>query len=202
MSRLLTTARYEQLKSFGADLIEDYELVYPLEPHEIANALGIRVSIHEDGKLPTWQGCDTDDGYTEQVASRYGTKFHIHVNGDKPYFRQSYTLMHEIAHAWLDHFSDLNWPGEEAAEGEANFLANYLLAPDILVVTWEPEFTIHKIALTFQISEDAAKLTYERVMRARNRRAINQGYDTRILTSATRRLSRYDSSPTMEVKPA
>ena len=41
MSRKLTSRRYEEVKALGADLIEDYELVYPLEPFEIADVLGV-----------------------------------------------------------------------------------------------------------------------------------------------------------------
>lgn len=46
MSRKLTSSRYEEVKALGADLIEDYELVYPLEPFEIADVLGVHVAIH------------------------------------------------------------------------------------------------------------------------------------------------------------
>ena len=41
VSRKLTSRRYEEVKALGADLIEDYELVYPLEPFEIADVLGV-----------------------------------------------------------------------------------------------------------------------------------------------------------------
>ena len=41
MSRILTSRRYEEVKALGADLIEDYELAYPLEPFEIADVLGV-----------------------------------------------------------------------------------------------------------------------------------------------------------------
>jgi len=41
VSRQLTPRRYEEVKALGADLIADYELVYPLEPFEIADVLGV-----------------------------------------------------------------------------------------------------------------------------------------------------------------
>jgi len=46
-------------------LIEDYELVYPLEPFEIADVLGVHVTIHNDGLPVTAQRFSTSDGYTE-----------------------------------------------------------------------------------------------------------------------------------------
>ena len=49
MSRKLTSRRYEEVKALGADFIEDYELVYPLEPFEIADFLGVHVAIHTEG---------------------------------------------------------------------------------------------------------------------------------------------------------
>ena len=41
MSRKPTSRRCEEVKALGADLIEDYELVYPLEPFEIADVFGV-----------------------------------------------------------------------------------------------------------------------------------------------------------------
>jgi len=188
VSRKLTSSRYEEVKSLGADLIEDYELVYPLEPFEIADVLGVHVAIHTEGLPATAQRFSTSDGYTEPVASRYGWRFRIHINGSTSAIRQRFTLMHELAHVWLDHLRADATLTDERAEGEANFLANYLLAPDALVVTWTPELSISAIAQVFHMSDEAAGLAHARVMRAVNRSAIGRPYDDRITASATRRI--------------
>lgn len=188
MSRKLAPSRYEEIKALGADLVEDYELVYPLEPFEIADVLGVHVAIHHEGLPVTAQRFSTSDGYTEPVASRHGWKFRIHINGSTAVIRQRFTLMHELAHIWLDHLRADATLTDERAEGEANFLANYLLAPDALVVMWTPELTISAIAHTFDMSDEAAEFAHGRVMRAKNKGAIGKSHDHRIATCATRRI--------------
>ena len=188
MSRKLPSPRYEQLKAVAADFIEDYALVYPLEPFEMADALGVQVIIHTDGLPAAAERFSTSDGYTEPVASRYSWKYRIHVNGSTPPLRQRFTLVHELAHVWLDHLRAEASLTDELAEGEANFLAGYLLAPDALVILWAPELTVWSIAEVFHISEDAAKVAHARVLRALNRGAIGQPHDQRIADSATRRV--------------
>jgi len=193
VSRKLAPSRYEEIKVLGADLIEDYELVYPLEPFEIAELLGIHVAIHNEGLPVTAQRFSTSDGYTEPVASRHGWKFRIHINGSTPGIRQRFTLMHEVAHIWLDHLRADATLTDDRAEGEANFLANYLLAPDALVVMWAPSLTISEIAQVFLMSDEAAELAHGRVLRAVNRGAIGKPHDHRIAACATRRI---DPPPT------
>lgn len=188
MSRKLAPSRYEEIKALGADLIEDYELVYPLEPFEIADVLGVHVAIHTEGLPATAQRFSTSDGYTEPVAAQHGWKFRVHISGSTPAIRQRFTLMHELAHVWLDHLRADATLTDERAEGEANFLANYLLAPDILVVMWAPELTISAIAQVFHMSDEAAELAHGRVMRAINRSVIGKPHDQRIAASATKRI--------------
>lgn len=64
MTRKLSPHRYERLKSLAADLIEDYELTYPLQPLTIADLLGVHVTVHHQGLPYAPRFCDTDDGYT------------------------------------------------------------------------------------------------------------------------------------------
>ena len=96
--------------------------------------------------------------------------------------------MHELAHIWLDHLRADATLTDERAEGEANFLANYLLAPDALVVLWAPELAISAIAQVFHMSDEAAEHAHGRVLRAVNRGAIGKPHDHRIATCATRRI--------------
>ena len=190
MNRLLPSTRYEELKNLAADLIEDYELAYPLDPWEIATILGIHVVVHPDG-LPKYIArlCSTEDGYTAPVESANGVKYVVHLNGQAPPMRQRFTLMHEIAHIWLDHPRLDLGNTDECKEGEANFLGSYLLAPDPLVTAWVPRFTIAEISDEFQVSEEAASIIYHRVLRSINASVHNSSLNARILASATRRAS-------------
>lgn len=188
MSRLLTGPQYERLKSIAADLIEDYELAYPLQPLEIADLLGIHVAVHPQGLPAAAWFCNTDDGYTEIVESAHGLKHQIHINGTKPAIRQRFTTMHEIGHVLADHLRLQQGIDHDTAEGEANFLAGYLLAPDALVIEWIPDLNVLKIAETFHMSDEAARITHGRVMRVATNNVPQRDYDVRILASASRRV--------------
>lgn len=194
MSRKLPYRRYEELKSLAADLIEDYALSYPLDPFEIAATLGVHVTVHEFGLPPLAWFCGTTDGYTTPVQSAHAVKFKAHLNGATSLLRRRFTLMHEIAHIWLDHPRANEPASENVTEAEANFLAAYLLAPDALVVAWVPDLTVAGIAQEFQVSDEAASIIHHRVMRMLNGNAVHQAYDRRIASSAVRLLGTTDSS--------
>ena len=194
MTRKLPYRRYEELKSLAADLIEDYELSYPLDPFEIAATLGMHVTVHEFGLPPTAWFCGTTDGYTTPVQSAHGVKFKAHINGATSLLRRRFTLMHEIAHIWLDHPRASEPACENVTEAEANFLAAYLLDPDALVVAWVQDLTVAGIAQEFQVSDEAAGIIHHRVMRMLNGNAGRRDYDRRIASSAVRLLDTTDSS--------
>lgn len=194
MTRKLPYRRYEELKSLAADLIEDYALSYPLDPFEIAAALGMHVTVHEFGLPPAAWFCGTKDGYRTPAQSKHGLKFKTHLNGATSLLRRRFTLMHEIAHVWLDHLRAAGPDCENVAEAEANFLAAYLLAPDALVVAWVEDLTVAGIAQEFQVSDEAAAIIQHRVMRMLNGNAGRRGYDRRIASSAVRLLDTTDRS--------
>lgn len=193
MTRKMPYHRYEELKSLAADLIEDYALSYPLDPFEIAATLGVHVTVHEFGLPATAWLCGTTDGYTTPVQSAHGLKFKVHLNGATPLRRRRFTLIHEIAHIWLDHLRADATTRENVTEAEANFLAAYLLAPDALVVAWVQDLTVAGIAQEFQVSEEAAGIIHHRVMRMLNGNVGRRSYDRRIASSAVRRLDAIDS---------
>lgn len=195
MSRKLAGSRYEELKSAAADFIEDYALSFPLEPLEIAHILGVHVVVHPVHLPPTAQLFATDDGYTEPVDFAFGPKFRIHINGTMPGVRQRFTVTHELAHIWLEHLR-VDCPlSMEVAEAEANFLAAYLLAPDVLAIVWLTHVDVPSISMFFNVSDEAAQLIFQRVMRALNLKAINKPHDVRILQAATLRLPSITESP-------
>ena len=194
MTRKLPYRRYEELKSLAADLIEDYALSYPLDPFELAATLGVHVTVHEFGLPSTAWLCGTTDGYTTPVQSAHGLTFKVHLNGATSLLRRRFTLMHEIAHIWLDHPRADETKCENVTEAEANFLAAYLLAPDALVVAWVQDLTVAGIAQQFRVSDESAGIVHHRVMRMLNGNAGRRSYDRRIASSAVRLLDTTDSS--------
>lgn len=197
MTRKLSHGRYEELKRLGADLIEDYALRYPLDPFEISDLLGLHVTVHQRG-LPSESAlCCTDDGYTIPVQSVRGLKFQVHLNGATSLLRQRFTLLHEIAHIWLGHPRGDGPASDDLVEAEANFLAGYLLAPDVLVVGWVPGLTVAAIAHEFQVSDEAAGVIHRRVVRALNTATWPRGYDHRIEWSAVKRVGANQCAPAL-----
>ncbi|MFM8855890.1 MAG: ImmA/IrrE family metallo-endopeptidase [Actinomycetota bacterium] len=195
MTRKMPYRRYEELKSLAADLIEDYSLSYPLDPFEIAATLGVHVTVHQSGLPNAARFCGTTDGYTTPAQSAHGVKFKVHLNGATSRLRRRFTLMHEIAHIWLDHPRAGETWCENVAEAEANFLAGYLLAPDALVLDWVQDLTVAGIAREFQVSDAAAGIIHHRVLRMLNGNNGRRCYDRRIASSAVRLLDKTASGP-------
>lgn len=186
MSRRLASRRYEELKDIAADLIEDYGFAYPLQPLQIADTWGVRVTLHRHWPPGFASAVGTDDGFTVPVESTHGTRFEVHLNAEMPPVRQRFTAMHELSHVTLAHPILPVMLSEDVAEAEANHLASYLLAPDVLVRAWVPTLSVFGIAHEFGLSAEAARLTHARVLRALQRGSRDEARDQRILAAATR----------------
>jgi hypothetical protein len=186
VSRKLPPGRSEELKSSVADLIEDYGLTYPLQPLELADALGAQVVWYNFGLPSVASALRTDDGFTEPVRTSYGHAFRMHVNGQRPAIRQRFTVAHECGHIWLDHLVGRSACTRDVMEVEANFFAGYLLAPDALIHQWVPSLTVDDIAATFEMSGEAATIAHRRHLNALNLNALGRPHDQRIASAATR----------------
>lgn len=103
MSRKLASRRYEELKDIAADLIEDYGFAYPLQPLQIADTWGVRVTLHRQWPPGFASAVGTDDGFTVPVESTHGTRFEVHLNAAMPPVRQRFTCVHELSHIGLKH---------------------------------------------------------------------------------------------------
>lgn len=185
----LSRERYNDLKIAAADLIEDYGLAYPLEPREIADILGAQIVEYRHGLPDLASALRTQDGFTESNITEYGYSFRIHLNSAQPAIRQRFTITHECGHIWLDHLIENAHNSHEIMEIEANFFASYLLAPDVLIQRWLPDFTITAIASQFSLSTEAATNAHRRYVNALNLGVIGQAHDLRIASSARRRTS-------------
>lgn len=186
MSRRLPPERYEQLQGIAADLIEDYGFAYPLQPLQIADTWGVRVILHRQWPPGFADACGTDDGFTVPVDSRHGPRFEIHLNAAMPPVRLGFTVVHELSHVVLKHPILPVGLSKDIAEAEANHLASYMLAPDVLVRAWVPTLSVAGISRQFGLSEEAARLVHARVLRTLNRGSGDPARDRRILASATR----------------
>lgn len=201
MSRKLPGAEYERLKREGADLIEDYGLAYPLDLRALAAAFGAQVIIHPVSLPPDAGICGTTDGFTEVVTTSRGPGYKIHMNGARHLSRQRFTLMHELAHIWLNHLFGAD-ASLDTLEAEANFFANYVLAPDALVIAWCPGRTVAEIASVFQMSDDAARIAFERVVRATQHVRADKPHDRRIRDGATLRTRHHIGAATLDLGTA
>lgn len=183
MSRLLPSERYEELKVEVADLIEDYELSYPLDLWELATRLRIPVRLASWSETPFPSPCG-NDGFTIADEDPNGLVHTIVVNSDMPKVRQRFTLGHELGHIWLEHLHDPD-RDENVEESEANFFASYLLAPTPVVNMALAAPSPEGIAQKFDMSRQAAMRAFERVCRDRRFNARVKAYYQRIANAAT-----------------
>ena len=186
MNRLLTWHRYEALKSQAADLIEDYALEYPVDPFRLASTLGLRVHTIELGSAFYTAACPYVEALATATSTVGSVRYDVYLDPLNVDCRQRFSLMHEISHIWLGHL-DVSVAGDrQILEGEANFLAQYLLAPDALVGHWLPTLTSQAVHETFNVSWQTADLVVKRFQRAISKHGVDQEYDIRILSNARR----------------
>lgn len=181
MSRLRLSSRYEEIKLSIAELVEDYDISYPVDLMQVAENLGVRVDVGIWGFEPPELGCISGDGFVETTDTPFGHQFRISLNGLVQTVRQRFTLAHEIGHIWLEHPFRWQSLGAEATEGEANFFASYLLAPDILVASCVKSLAVDEIAEVFGLSNTAAVQVQRRVFRAINHDDLRSDYSRKIL---------------------
>ncbi|MBU6213723.1 MAG: ImmA/IrrE family metallo-endopeptidase [Actinomycetales bacterium] len=165
-------------------MIEDYGLKYPLDAYEIARHLGMNLHvILPDSALHRVLYAHSE-ALTIAVHSPKASHFETFIDGLATSTRQRFSIVHELAHVWLGH-TDIRASCEcEQAEGEANFFAQYVLAPDSLVTAWLPEPSAECIRDFFNVSHQTAAFVQARVLRAQRSGVLQQEYDRRILEVA------------------
>ena len=167
-------------------MIEDYALEYPLDPHRLASTLGLRVHTFELGTELYAAVCPHVEAVTFATSVAGSVKYDVYLDPLSVGTRRRFSLMHEISHVWLGHLDSASVGDAEKLEGEANFLAQYLLAPDVLVDEWLPELTTQGVRQEFQVGWKTAELVVNRVSRARLSGRANHEYNLRILSNARR----------------
>lgn len=154
MSWNLAGGRYDEIRSVIADLIEDWGIeVYPFSIWELLRRMGIRTIRYSE--LPEWLRLEVMH-YWPDAITIYPPDFNpdrtiIFYNDYRGRNRIRFTLAHELAHLVLMH------PGtdEKAYEDEADFFANYLLAPAPLVLR-DSKLDVETICDDFQVSHGCA----------------------------------------------
>ena len=153
----LSDEQYECIKQAVLDMFITYDIkCVPISAFEIAIKMGLTVipySALEDEKKSVALRI-SKDGYSVETN---GGEWIIFYNDEcKSYGRINQTIMHEIAHYFLEHIRE----GEEE-EAEAKFFAKYALAPPPLIHRMIENVNAEAIMQTFDLSYEAACNAYK-----------------------------------------
>lgn len=153
----LSDEQYECIKQAVLDMFITYDIkCVPISAFEIAIKIGLTVipcSALEDEKKSVALRI-SKDGYSVETN---GGEWIIFYNDEcKSYGRINQTIMHEIAHYFLEHIRE----GEEE-EAEAKFFAKYALAPPPLIHRMIENVNAEAIMQTFDLSYEAACNAYK-----------------------------------------
>lgn len=159
----LSNNRYEEIKEEVSFLFEECGIdSYPIDCFAVAQKLYYDVvpysqlKRHERLKALA----ESEDGYSSMYLdpSTGMFRWRIFYNDRYGIERVRWTIMHEIGHIYLDHFSSCK--SYEEMESEANFFARNALAPLPLVNTTECKHPLD-IADKFMVSFEASSYIFE-----------------------------------------
>ncbi|XCB29297.1 ImmA/IrrE family metallo-endopeptidase [Arcanobacterium hippocoleae] len=187
--RLVSDKRYEELRQIGADIIEDYAFSYPLNPYEMAAQFGCEIVFYSRQVLSKLSDIEFEFTCSDGMSFRfvegnnYRYKVALHSSEQSP--RSQFTLMHEIAHIVLNHHGS-DAPNEEL-EQEANFLASFLIMPEILAL-WICKYkygneSFDWIADFCGVSAECANWMQNRIQKRKKRSKTILPYEKQILDS-------------------
>ena len=154
MSLRLCDERYEEIKVAVVNLFEKNDITCtPISGFEIATKMGIRMRAYSsytpEHRADIFQICP--DGCS---CFRNGVP-HIFFNDEKPYTRQNWTIVHEIAHICLNHSEQ-----SELAEAEANFFTKFAVAPPVLIYRYNLT-DVYDVMERFQVGYEVASHSLE-----------------------------------------
>jgi len=150
----LTYKRYEEIKKIVSSKIREWSINdLPYDCFRLCQKLGIRLKKYYDQDLETIAILmeRSKDGFCFASTDTDGYSFFTIVYNDRmPPKRIRFTIMHEIGHITLDHMEH-----SDLAEVEANFFAQYILAPTPTLQYHTPLSSL-KVSQLFNISEECA----------------------------------------------
>lgn len=156
----LSDVLFENAKKIIADIIEDYEVKYPLDIFDLCSKLEFDVIpysyFREHKELLLKQSNDGLSLYQEE-RKKYCIYYNDAIESED---RIKFTIAHELGHIFL----------QTSDERLANFFAGYLLAPVILII--EKGFDSEdKIMEYFKVGYQCASASLKR---ARRRKTCNE----------------------------
>lgn len=143
----LQDERYEEIKEIVVTLFENLDIsCTPISGFEIAKKLGIIVIPYSATKH-----CEELTlKYEDAICLEKDDALYIYYNDKKSYERLNWTFLHEIGHLVLGHTEHC-----ELAESEADFFANFAIAPPVLIHRYKLS-TVEDIEDRFCISHIVA----------------------------------------------
>lgn len=153
----LSDEQYEYIKQAVLDMFVAYDIkCVPISAFEIAMKMGLTVipysALENEKKSAALR--ISKDGYS--IETNDGEWIIFYNDECKSYGRINQTIMHEIAHYYLEHIQE----GDEE-EAEAKFFAKYALAPPPLIHQLIEYVNAEAIMQTFDLSYEAACIAYE-----------------------------------------
>ncbi len=186
MSCSLAEARYDEIRSVVADLIEDWGIsTYPFSIWELLRRMGIRVFRYSElpEQLRSEVMCCWPDAITCYPSDLNPTRTIILYNDFRERRRIRFTVAHELAHLILMRPGT----GEKVYEDEADFFAGYLLAPAPLVLR-DSKLDASVISDDYQVSYSCACNVRDRAAKRLAFGSLQRTeYELRILDSCTTR---------------
>lgn len=156
----LPSDRYEEIREEVSHFIEDFGISeYPFSMWVFFRRIGIRLIPYSilEADLRSQVEHAWPDAITLLPRDFNVVRTVIFYNDSQTRERVRFTLAHELGHIVLEH------PFDESAiyEHEADFFANYLLAPAPLVIR-DSRKSIDTIMADFGISRGCARSVYDR----------------------------------------
>ena len=150
----LTYRRYEEIKKIASSKIKEWDIQHlPYNCYDLCKTLGIRLKKYSDQNETTKQELMefSEDAFCYMLYKDGFAIRGIAYNDKMPQHRIRFSIMHEIGHIVLDHSEH-----SQLAEAEANFFAQYMLAPTPTLQYILP-LVASKVSNLYNISEECAK---------------------------------------------
>ena len=145
---------FESVKIIIANIIEDYDIKYPLDIYELAGKMEFEVVPYSSfGDLSELLYKRSEDGFSMYHNKKL--KWFIYYNEKiEPKERIKFTIAHEIGHILL----------KTEDEKLANFFAGYLLAPVPLIID-KKFYSKEKVMDFFKVGFRCAKACLNRALK-------------------------------------
>lgn len=156
--RLVSNGRYEEMRCIAAELIEDYAIIYPFDPLTLAKHFKVEIHSYASDKLLNalgWRACFCEGGFSARFHNAGKITYQIAIEEKTGEERKKFTIAHELSHIVLDHFGD-NRRNEEL-EQEANFLASFLIMPEIIGNCIFENNSVEEIKDFCKVSDECAR---------------------------------------------